>query len=173
MRNNRFWLTYVLMVVLQMIICNYFHFSQFVMLSILPVLILMLPVKVNPIMTMLIAFVTGFAVDFFAEGIIGLNSLSLVPVAFARNLVISYAIGDEVFARKDIISFKKYGLGKISFAILLLQTLFLIIYIIADGANTRPLWFLAARFGCSLLSGYLLSLIIASVLTSDNQKVWR
>ena len=41
------------------------------------------------------------------------------------------------------------------------------IYIIADGAGTRPLWFNVARFFASVASSYLLSLIIVKALTPE------
>ena len=45
--------------------------------------------------------------------------------------------------------------------------LFLIIYIWADGAGTRPLWFSGARFAASLAGGYILSLFVASILAPE------
>jgi rod shape-determining protein MreD len=158
------------MVVVQILICNYFHLSAYIMLSILPVIILCLPTKIGTVPAMLIAFATGLAVDALSEGMLGINTLSLVPVAFIRKSMINLIFGNELFERKDNISIRKFGYGKVSFAILVVQSVFLLIYIYADGAGTRPLLFNAIRFFLSLLSGYLLSLLIVDIIASDDRK---
>jgi len=80
MRHDRF-LTYTIIVIAQMLICNYLHLSHYVTVSILPVAILCLPSRVESIPAMLIAFATGLAVDLLSDGLTGLNTLALVPVA--------------------------------------------------------------------------------------------
>ena len=82
--KNSFALTYILLTVAQMILSNYFHFTPFMMMTILPVMVFCIPTKIDSVRAMLIAFVTGLAVDFFAEGTLGLNAMSLVPVALLR-----------------------------------------------------------------------------------------
>ncbi|MCI1640119.1 MAG: hypothetical protein LKI42_02450 [Bacteroidales bacterium] len=170
MRRHNFIIIYLLMVVVQILICNYFHLSAYIMLSILPVIILCLPTKIGTVPAMLIAFATGLAVDALSEGMLGINTLSLVPVAFIRKSMINLIFGNELFERKDNISIRKFGYGKVSFAILVVQSVFLLIYIYADGAGTRPLLFNAIRFFLSLLSGYLLSLLIVDIIASDDRK---
>ena len=39
MKQYNFFLTYALLVLIQMVICNYFHLSAYILLSILPVVI--------------------------------------------------------------------------------------------------------------------------------------
>ena len=46
MRKNTFFLVYLLLTVVQMLICNYFHLTPYVMLSILPVMVLCIPLRV-------------------------------------------------------------------------------------------------------------------------------
>ena len=87
MRRN-FTLAYLILVVAQVLICNYFHVTQYVMLSILPAMILCLPPKCGTTASLLIAFVTGLAVDFLADGVPGLNAMALLPVAMLRLPVI-------------------------------------------------------------------------------------
>ena len=47
---------------------------------------------------------------------------------------------------------------------------FLGIYVILDGAGTRPTWFNFTRLGVSLLCNCLLSLIVTNILTVDDRK---
>ena len=116
---------------------------------------------------MFIAFVTGFAVDFFAEGLLGLNILALVPVAFVRRQLLTLVFGGELYARGEDPSVHKNGTGRMLMAILMAEAIFLAVYILADSAGTRPFWFDALRFACSLAVGTLVSLLAADLLTSD------
>ena len=167
---QHFGLIFLMMAAVQIIICNCFHLSAYVSLSVLPAMVLFIPLNIGTVLSMLIAFGTGLAVDALGEGLIGLNALALVPVALLRIPVTRLVFGEDVIERQEDISFRKFGAGKIATAILIMQALFLAVYIIADGAGTRPFWFNAARFAASLASGCLLSMIAASVLLPDTKK---
>ena len=91
--RNKPVLTFILFVVAQMLLTNYFHVGAYVVLTILPVLILCLPTTVATVPAMCIAFASGLAVDFLAEGTLGLNALSLVPVAFIRKGLVGLIFG--------------------------------------------------------------------------------
>ena len=139
--KNRFVLTYVLLVIAQMLLCNYFHFTPYIMLTILPIMVFCIPTRVSVFWTLIIAFVTGLAVDYFAEGIIGLNAAALLPVAILRRTLI------------DIIT-----------------AIFLLIYNIADCAGTRPFIFILAKVCLSLLASYILSLLAINLLSYDDRR---
>ena len=170
MRKSYTTLVYLLLVVVQILLCNYFHVTPYITLSILPIMILCLPLKISTVAAMIIAFVTGLSVDFLAEGLIGINALALVPVAYVRKSLIGFVFGEDLISRGEDFSIRKNGLGEVSMAILLVQSLFLIIYIAADGAGTRPFWFNAARFGTSLAAGYLVALLLVDTLVPDSRK---
>ena len=165
-RISFFWM-FVILTVAQMLITNYLHLSYYITLSILPTLILFLPIRIGTVGAMVIAFITGFAVDFFAEGLIGINMLSLVPVAFIRRSLLSLVFGGEIFARQEDPSAGKNGIGAVLLAILLAEALFLAVYILADGAGMHPVWFNLIRFVCSLGVGTVLSMFAADLLTGD------
>ncbi len=167
---QHFGLYYFLMAVVQIIICNFFHLSPYITLTILPVMVMSIPLNVGTVPAMLLAFVTGLAVDMFGEGLLGINTLALVPVAILRKPLIRMVFGEEVIEREETISIRKYGPIKMSIAILVVHTLFLVIYTAADGAGTRPFWFNAARVAASLVPGYVLSLIVSGVLLPDKRK---
>ena len=170
MRKARFYLVFVVLTIVQMLICNYFHLSAYLMLSILPVMVLCLPLRVGTTGAMIIAFITGLLVDLLAEGMLGLNALALVPVAYARKGVIRLIFGDELFARKEDFSVRKNGFGQVALAIFIVQALFLLVYVWADGAGTRPFSFNAIRFGVSLIAGWAVSLLIVDILAPDTRK---
>jgi hypothetical protein len=119
---------------------------------------------------MMIAFASGLAVDWLSEGLIGINAASLVPVALARKSIARIFFGEDLITRKDSFSFNKYGVAKISAAILTSLTIFLALYIILDGAGTRPVLSNLAYFGASLASNWILCLIVTNILTPDDRK---
>ncbi len=168
--KNRFVLTYVLLVIAQMLLCNYFHFTPYVMLTILPIMVFCIPTRVSVFWTLIIAFVTGLAVDYFAEGIIGLNAAALLPVAILRRTLIEAIFGPEPFEQEENITVKKYGLAKVSLAIFIITAIFLLIYNIADCAGTRPFIFILAKVCLSLLASYILSLLAINLLSYDDRR---
>ena len=170
MRKSGFWAAYVLLLILQLLLSNYFLFTPYIMLSILPVMVLCIPIRVGTVGAMLIAAATGFTVDLLAEGVLGLNAIALIPVAYARNSIIRLVFGGELFAREEDFSVHRSGFGKVATALFLAQALFLLVYVWVDAAGTRPFWFLSARFGASLGAGFLLSLLTLDVLAPDPRK---
>lgn len=168
--KNSFTLTYILLTVAQMILSNYFHFTPYMMITILPVMVLCIPTKTDTIAAMLIAFLTGLSVDFFAEGTLGINALSLVPVALLRKPIISMLFGNEPFEQKESVTVRKYGMARVSLAIILMTSVFLLIYILADCAGTRPFWFIGTCLSLSLLASYLSSILIINLLTYEDRR---
>lgn len=167
---QHFGLGYCLLAIAQIIIGNCFYLSSYVSLSILPVMILCIPLNISTSAAMVIAFATGLATDALSEGLLGLNALAAVPVALIRTQVIRLIFGEELIERQESFSFRKFGAVKISVAVLIVQAVFLAVYILADGAGTRPFWFNFSRFAASLAAGYVLSMIVAGVITPDENR---
>ncbi len=170
MRKKTFWIAYIFLLLVQLIISNYFRFTPYIMLSILPVMVLCISTRLDTLWTMLIAFATGMTVDLLSEGLLGLNALALVPVAFFRNPIIQLIFGKEIFARKEDFTLRSSGFAQVGLALLLAQALFLVLYIWADGAGMRPFSFNLYRFLASLGAGFLLSLLTLNVLVTDSRE---
>lgn len=168
--GQNFGLLYCLLLVCQVLLCNYFQFTPYAMLTLLPAMILCVPLTVSTVGCMFLAFASGLAVDWLAEGIIGLNASALVPVALLRKPVIRIFFGEDLITRKDSFSLRKYGMAKVSAAVITCLVVFLTIYIFLDGAGTRPLWFNLIRGGVTLLCSYLVSMIVVNTLTPDDRK---
>ena len=160
---------YFLLFLAQAVLWNYFNFSQYIVIAILPAMILCLPISRSTAEAMLIAFVTGVAMDFLVTGQLGLTSFALVPVALIRRGVISLVFGSELFARGENISLRKQGVGKMILGTLLMTAIFLAVYITADGAGTMPFLYNLAKGGVSLFVSTALSFFIAHFLTSDEK----
>ena len=170
MRRSIFWLNYALLVVVQLLLSNFLRVSPYIMLTILPFMVLCISIRVGTVGAMFIAAATGLTVDFLTEGVIGLNTISLIPVAFCRNGIIRLVFGTELFARREDFSPQRNGFSKTLLALLIAQSLFLVIYIWVDSAGMRSLSFNAIRFGVSLVTGMLVSLFTLGILAPDPRR---
>ena len=170
MRRNVFWLNYALLVAAQLLLTNNLRVSPYLLLTILPFMVLCISIRVGTVGAMLIAFVTGLCVDMLSEGVLGLNAIALVPVAFARNSIIKLVFGLELFARQEDFCPKRNGFGKTVLALLIAHSLFLIVYLWVDAAGMRPLSFNLIRFAVSLAAGIPVSLLTLGLMAPDPRK---
>lgn len=170
MRKSGFWFIYLLLVIVQLLLNNFLRVSPYLMLSILPVMVLCIPIRVNTTATMFIAFATGLVIDLLSEGLLGLNALALVPVALLRNSIIRLIFGTELFARNEDFSPQRNGFGKVLLGVFIAHTLYLAIYVWVDAAGMRPFSFNAIRFAVSLVAGVLVSLPTLGLLAPDPRR---
>lgn len=168
--SQHFGVLYTLLVIGQIILCNYSNFGPYVMLTMLPAMVLCLPTGQSTMMTMIIAFCSGLSVDWLSEGLLGLNAAALVPVALVRKQVIRVFLGEDLLTRGDSFSFRKNGLAKISAANMVCLILFLALYIILDGASTLPTWFCLTKGAVSTACNFILAIIVTNILCSDDRK---
>ena len=173
MRQPGFWLIYLILLAAQIVLCDCMYLTQLVSLWFLPMMVLCTPVRYDTPVLLAIAFLTGLAVDLLSQGVIGLCTASLLPVALCRNLLIRLVFGNEVFLRGEDISIRRQGVPKMALAISLASALYLLVFIIADSAGTRPFWFNAGRFLLSLLAGTILSVFLAGTLKPDEGQRWK
>ena len=170
MKTQNFGLLYFLMVLGQLVLCNFVDLSPFLTLTMLPAMVICIPLTISTPLCMLLAFATGLSVDWLSEGLIGINAAALVPVAMMRKPLVRFFLGEDIITRSDSFSIRKNGIGKISFIMLLSTLLYLGIYVWLDGAGVRPTWFNLTRVGVSLACNYILAIIVTSTLTTDDRK---
>ncbi|MBO5419117.1 MAG: hypothetical protein J6A22_03435 [Bacteroidales bacterium] len=168
--GQNFGILFFLLVIAQIVICNYLQLTPYAIPTILPAMILCLPLGIGTIGTMLIAFAAGLSVDWLSEGILGLNAAAILPVAFIKRWVIRMFLGEDILTRNDSFTFRKNGVVKISAILLVSTAVFLLIYTYLDGAGTRPFWFNAVRFTVSLAVNWVLSLVVVNLLMPDDRK---
>ncbi len=171
--KQRYIFTYLVLLVIQIICGGLLNLSQYVVLCFLPVMILSLPITLSTPGVLVTAFLTGFAVDFFTDGVLGLTICALLPVAFTRNALIRLVFGTELLSRQEDISIHKQGPAKVLLAILLATTLFFLIYIPVDCAGTRSGGFIALRMFLSVAMSTPVSFYIAGVLAPREADRWR
>ncbi len=168
--NQNFGILYSLLLICQIILCNFSPLGPYIVLTMLPAMVLCIPLTVSTIWCMVIAFVSGLAVDWLSEGLIGLNAASLIPVALMRRGIVRLFFGKDLLIRNDSFSFNKFGTAKVSAALMAASAIFFAVYVVLDGAGTRPTWFNLAYFGASLVCSWTLALLVTHILTPDDRK---
>ena len=164
MKSSKFFLYFSILAIAQILMNNYLNLSQMMTLTVLPTLILCAPLGITTPILLLIAFGTGFAVDFFSTGQLGLTSAALLPVALLRVPILSLGLGNEIFSRQEDISKARQGALKVSMAVLLALLVYLLVFIWIDSAGTHPFWFNLVKLLLSLLASYLVSLIVTKMI---------
>ncbi len=170
--RQRYILTYLILLVIQIILGDLLNLSQYVVICFLPVMILSLPITYNTTQLLVISFASALAVDFFTNGMLGLTTCALLPVALARNRLIRLVFGTELMSRQEDISIHKQGGGKVFLTILLATTLFFAVFIPIDCAGTRSMSFMATRFLLSVALSSAVSYYVAGVLAPREADRW-
>lgn len=168
--SQHFGILYPLLLIGQIVLCNYAALGPYVMVTMLPAMIMCLPTTFRTSTCMLIAFASGLCVDWLSEGILGLNAAAAVPVALMRNGLIKIFLGEDIITRGDRFTFRKNGISKIMVAMFTATVLYLGIYVILDGAGTRPVSFTLIRLGASTACSLILSIIVTNILSPDDRK---
>lgn len=164
---------YLLLLVAQILLWNFFNFSQYLMIVFLPVMILMMPINRSTNTTLILAFICGFVVDFFADGHLGLTAAALLPVALLRRPIIMFVFGNELFSRGENLSTKRQGWEKLIIATALATAVFLLAYIFIDSAGTRAFWVDVVKFFSSLIVSTFISFFVGDVLSPENEGKWK
>lgn len=170
MKNGGLVITYLIIIVAQIILNNVFNLSQYVILSFLPAMVFCLPSQSNTAINLLVAFVIGFVVDFFSTGIVGMTAVALLPVALIRNPLLTFIFGSEYFSRRDDIMSDTQGFRRTMVCVEISLFLFLLVYVIIDSAGTRPFVFNLLRFLISFILCSGVSIFILNIFSSRSYK---
>ncbi len=168
--DTKFIATWILLVVCQIVICDCIFLGPMVTVTLLPVLVMFLPLYTRTEVSMLIAFAAGFAVDWLSDGVLGLNMAALVPVALMQKPLVRLFIGEDTVVRAEALSVVKSGWLRMLALVTVATAVFLLIYVVLDGAGERSLGFTAARLGCSLAASLLPAAIIIHIFSSRNTR---
>lgn len=161
--------TYIALIILQMVIYNYVHLSPYIVINILPFLILKLSLNKSTISTMFLALAIGLCVDAFSDGILGLNALALIPIAFARRTMVAYILGQDTIRRNESFSVRQNGLLRISALLIISLFVFFSIYVVADSAGTRGPAFNATRIIASTFFSYIVSIPLIFIISQEEK----
>lgn len=168
-RSSRSPLVFVLLLLAQVLLNNYFRVSPYLTISLLPVMILCFSIRIPTIGTLLAAFAMGLLVDFLTEGVLVLNALALLPVAILQKSVLQLVFGNELFARNEDFSVQRNGWERLLLALFIVLAVYMTVYVWADSAGTRTFLFNLTRWGVSCLGSFLFSLPVLNILARDSR----
>ena len=145
MNQTRYFVTIALLCLAQILAGNYLYLSQYIVLSLLPLVVMSLPIRYSTNFALGLAFLAGLLVDFLSSGILGISSCSLLLLALLRIPILNLVSGEEVLTHKDSAP-TGHQSGRAVFLTMLLGSLvFFIPYVFVDAAGTRPFWFNVTR----------------------------
>ncbi len=171
--RHGYLITYLVLLAIQVVLGDLLNLSQYVVLCFLPVMIMSLPVTYSTPKVLIVAFFTALAADFFTHGVLGLSVVALLPVAYARNLIVRLVFGSELLSRKENISIHKQGPAKVLLATLLATTLYFAVFVPADCAGTRSFGFVLLRILLSVAVSTPVSYYVAGILSPLEADRWR
>lgn len=166
MRNAEYIITFILLLVLQLILAKYGQVGPYLYICILPAMILCVPLSRQTWLVMFVAFLCGMLIDVLADGVPGLNASALVLCAAVRKPIIRVCIDRELVERNYSFSFKQNGFLRVASALLLMTAIHLFAYLIFDSAGTRNFLFILLKFLISTSVSFIFGAVTVGVLTS-------
>lgn len=170
MRDSRFFLMFSLLLVIQVLLTSFLNFSQVLTFSLIPAMILCIPIQYTTIPVMLIAFASGFLVDFMSGSPLGLTIASVLPVALLRKPLYLLCFDSSSVSRMEDLSIQRVGFMRILICCMLGTLVSLVIYVWIDGAGTRSFLFNLMRFLVSFGVNTILSAAVILALSSQSDK---
>ncbi|MCQ2185399.1 MAG: hypothetical protein MJY92_01570 [Bacteroidales bacterium] len=164
MRNKRYTICFILLFIAQLVLARYCQIGPYIYISLLPAMIMCMPMSVPTWLNCIIAFTCGMAVDGLADGVWGLNAMAIVPVAFLNKSLIGIFISREVVEREYSISFYQHGIFSIGFNLFIISLLYFGIYICFDTGADRTLVFNLIKLAASIVSSMIFGLVTVNLL---------
>ena len=90
-----------ILVVVQIAIGALLHLPSYLAINLLPVVVALMPVRVNTNVSLLLAFGIGLVTDLFTTGMLGFSSVALLPVALLRIPLLLGISGREILTHKS------------------------------------------------------------------------
>ncbi len=160
MSRLRSILFFILVFLLQLAISNYLNLGPWITISLIPFLIVQIPLQRSPHVVMLAAFGLGLLLDWLSAGVLGLNAFAAVMAAAPRRILYRLLINDEQDSTW-IPLIRTAGIDKYLKYLLILTAIYLAAFILLDCMSVRPFWFILVKFVASTLVSTLLGLLLA------------
>ena len=105
----RYIILFIVIVLVQLLVCNNIQFSGYVNPYVYILFILVLPVQIQTWLMLLIAFALGFVIDVFCDTM-GLHIFATVAAAFVRPFVLSIVAPRDGYDPMLDLSMHSYGI---------------------------------------------------------------
>ncbi len=131
-------LTFVLIIIIQLLLDNYVDLGIYVYIAIFPYIILLLPFKYKGVSILFSAFAFGLLIDLLGNGVLGLNAGALTTMALCRRPFLKLVINEQSFNKLDTPSLPLLGASKYAIFLFLSYALFNIAFVILEGMMSYP-----------------------------------
>lgn len=102
--------SFILLVLLQIVICNNINFSGYVNPFIYIAFILLLPITIKNWQILLVAFLLGAIIDIFCDSL-GIHTFATVFIAFLRPAILRWVTPRGGYNTAHSLSIRNYGLS--------------------------------------------------------------
>lgn len=150
----------ILIVIIQTIISNFLHTGTYVTVSLLPLLLLMMPVHWPTARLLIVCVAVSLPVDIFAEGVTGMNVAALLPAAMVRDGMIRLFTTNGSREREGYISTDWMGRPRFIILVSAILIVFLSLYVTFECAGARPALFILLK----TLASYAVNLVLYLIL---------
>ena len=154
-------LFFVLLFILQLVISDYVHLGPWVTLTLIPLLIICIPLSRSPHAVLLIAFALGLGLDILSDGVPGLNAFAAVLAAAPRKFFYRILVNADRQDKTEVPKIREVGLLKYLKYLGVITALYLAAYILVDCVSFRPPLFLLGQFLISWVASTALCLLLS------------
>ena len=140
----------IVLLIIQIALNGVLSFSLYFQPALFLALIISLPKRLRPALSLIIAFLVGLFFDIISSGVWGVNSAA-TTAAIMLNLIIRPKIfGAEIDNKKEEVSSSQQVMRSKYFIYILLITItFSLVYILLDNPGFKPIELSLYRFGIS------------------------
>ncbi|MBO4768662.1 MAG: hypothetical protein J5495_03905 [Bacteroidales bacterium] len=153
---------FVLIFILQVLICNYVDLGAYIYICLLPLLIINIPMKLDIRLTMLIGFALGLLLDFFANGVLGLNAAAATTLAAFKGPLFQKTINKEHRYNIEVPSMRNVSVINYIIYLTMCTAIYLVTYMLLECVSLRPFLFILIRILISLAVNVALMAIISN-----------
>ena len=144
----------------QILIDEFINIWPLFHIFVFPFFIISLPISINRSLYLILAMLFGLTVDMFVDGVLGLNALAGLVVAYFRMPILRLQFARSLIEGMNRVSILEAGLLKYILFNLILYIIFILVYTLLDTLYSAS--FIVAIFW--LFVNTILSLFIACAL---------
>lgn len=156
----------ILLVICQILLSEYVNIWPVLYIAIFPQFIVLLPPSVNRSLCLLIAFALGIAIDFTADGVLGLNAAALVAMAYTRPFMLKLTLSRSGIESSDNMPLlpRTVEPQKLALLNLLMHAVFFTVYVVLDSAGSFTLWYTLFKIALCIIANTIISMICSIAL---------
>ncbi len=163
MKRNSWILTYIILIIIQILTDGLLDTGIFVSLFPVMFIILTLPYKSGTISTLLVGFGLGLLVDFMGNGVIGLNAAALTAVSFCRQGLLQMIAGSYIMDNTERPDLFSLGYIKVIGYSALCSLIHLCVFVFTEHGGFSDILISLGRIGISTILNCALMTVLFSI----------